>query len=78
MSTFTTSGKKQTQPKGADIIRSVRMFFGIPTRPAYRNSRIIRRPTKTYEEFEFKGYDIESSVRNAGHPDKIIKLIFKN
>ena len=63
---------------GAEIIRSVKIFFGIKVHTTYHRSRIVRRPTKTYEEFIFKGYDQERPGVLKPGSFKKISIIGKN
>ena len=60
------------------IIKSVKSFFDLRTTPAYRKSRIIRRGTKAFEEFIFKGYDQQTpGLFRPGH-FKSFKMMCKN
>ncbi len=77
---LTTTSKKLRVNKNnsVDIIRSVKIFFGIRVRATYNKSRIIRKPTKAYEEFIFKGYDQQSPGFSKPGSFKEIKWVFKN
>jgi hypothetical protein len=79
MSTIFTAKKLQVQKNtGAEIIRSVKIFFGIRISTSYNRSRIVRRPTKTYEEFIFKGYDQQKPGFSKPGSFKKISIIGKN
>ncbi len=62
----------------AQLIKSVKLFLGIQIKTIYTRSRIIRRPTKTYEEFIFKGYDQHQPDIFNPRSFKNIKMIVKN
>jgi|GEM_PF-6508777 len=79
MSTIFITKKLQVQKNaGAEIIRSVKIFFGIRISTPYKRSRIVRRPTKTYEEFIFKGYDQQKPGFSKPGSFKKISIIGKN
>ncbi len=79
MSTISTSEKLRVEKSaGTEIINSVKIFFGIKIRTTYNKSRILRRPTKSYEEFIFKGYDRQNKDLSRSAVYKKIKLIGKN
>jgi hypothetical protein len=60
------------------IIKSVKSFFDLRTTPAYRKSRIIRRGTKVFEEFIFKGYDQQTPGLFRPGYFKDLKMLCKN
>jgi hypothetical protein len=60
------------------IIKSVKSFFDLRTTPVYKKSRIIRRGTKVFEEFIFKGYDQQTPGLFRPGYFKDLKLICKN
>lgn len=60
------------------IIKSVKSFFDLRTTPVYKKSRIIRRDTKVFEEFIFKGYDQQTPGLFRPGYFKDLKLICKN
>jgi hypothetical protein len=62
----------------AEIINSVKVFFGIRIKTNYNKSRIVRRPTKTYEEFIFKGYDQQRPGFSKPGSFKKLRIIGKN
>lgn len=76
--TFTTKDLTVDKNAGADIIRSVKIFLGIKVRTTYHKSRIVRKPTKTYEEFIFKGYDQQRPGLSKPGSFKKIRVISKN
>ncbi|MBA4168128.1 MAG: hypothetical protein H0X41_11420 [Chitinophagaceae bacterium] len=79
MSTTSISKKILVEKNaGAEIINSVKIFFGIKISATYNKSRIIRRPTKSYEEFIFKGYDQQRPGLLKPGSFKKIRLIGKN
>jgi hypothetical protein len=71
-------GTISTLFESSAIIKSVKSFFDLRTTPVYKKSRIIRRGTKSFEEFIFKGYDQQTpGLFRPGH-FKDLKLICKN
>jgi hypothetical protein len=78
MSTISTSKLQAEKNAGADIIRSVKIFFGLKITNPYNKSRIIRRPTRSYEEFIFKGYDQQKPDLSKSGSFKKLRMIAKN
>ena len=62
----------------ADLIKSVKIFFGIKVGRLYAKSRIIRKPNKSYEEFIFKGYDQQQPGLSKPGSFKGIRILGKN
>jgi hypothetical protein len=60
------------------IIRSVKSFFDLRTSPSYKKSRIVRRSTKVFEEFIFKGYDQQAPGLSRPGYFKSLKMLCKN
>lgn len=60
------------------IIKSVKSFFDLRTTPTYRKSRIIRRSTRVFEEFIFKGYDQQTPGLFRPGYFKDLKMLCKN
>ena len=61
-----------------DIFRSVKTFFGLSSAPAYRKSRIRRKPNQAFEEFIFKGYDQKTPGLFRPGSFKALRPVCKN
>ncbi len=63
---------------GHRVARSVCQFFGLPVGSHYRKSRIIKRTSKSFDKFIFKGYDQQTPGLFRPGSFKELKMLCKN
>jgi len=63
---------------GHRVARSVIQFFGLPVGSHYRKSRIVKRASKSFDKFIFKGYDQQTPGLFRPGSFKGLKMLCKN